>query len=284
MRTIERDQKRMSPEFFAQEYKAERRNAQGLVYNWAELEAAYLATDAAVKLYIPEWPAINPDRKILIGLDSGADHPFGAVAIVVTERGLVVVQGYLKRMQAISVHADAIREQFGASAGGRFTWAANKNEANLRLEFGLKGIGVAPVEAKHEIGIQRVASWLHTGQLVFAYTAKEAHEQMKGYRYADNLKPSTGEKKKEAVFKLKDEFPDAIRYAVMAWPHLPIVDGPTMTVTEKKRWDAMDERTQLDLERLREWNKRKNETEMQEAEDGYPLGEFFNPFNNHWGG
>jgi hypothetical protein len=284
MATIERDRKRMSPEFFAQEYKAERRNAQGLVYNWQELETAFLGTDDEVRKYIPEWPNINSGRKILIGLDSGADHPFGAVEIVVTERGLVVVQGYLKRMQAISVHADAIKSLFQAGTSERYTWAANKNEANLRLEFGLKGIGVAPVESKHEVGIQRVASWLHTGQLVFAYTAKEAHEQMKGYRYADNTKQSTGEKKKENVFKLKDEYPDAIRYAVMAWPHLPVVDGPLMTESQKKRWDAMDERTQLDLERVREFNKRKDESEMQEKEDGYPMGEFFNPFDDQWGG
>lgn len=282
MKKIERDRRRMSPEFFAQEYRAERRNAQGLVYNWAELEKAYLPDDDAVRRYIPEWPNIDPSRKILIGLDSGADHPFGAVEIVVTEKALVVVKGYLKRLQAVSVHADNIRKEFGASAATRFTWAANKNEANLRLEFGLKGIGVAPVESKHEIGIQRVASWLHTRQLVFAYTAKEAHEQMKGYRYADNTKPSTGEKKKEQVFKLKDEFPDAIRYAIMAWPHLPVVDGPVMSEREQQRWDAMDDRTKLDIERVREFNKRAKDQDMEPAEDGYPLGEFFNPFVNHW--
>jgi hypothetical protein len=282
MRTIERDRKRMSPEFFAQEYMAERRNAQGLVYNWTELEQAYLPDDKAVKAFIPEWPKINADRKILIGLDSGADHPFGAVAIVVTEKGLVVVQGYLKRMQAISVHADAIRTQFGATAGPRYTWAANKNEANLRLEFGLKGIGVTPVESKHEVGIQRVASWLHTGQLVFAHTAKEAHEQMKGYRYADNIKAGTGEKKKEAVFKLKDEFPDAIRYALMAWPHLPEVEGVKMNAQQKKRWDAFSDNTKQDIERVREFNKRGNDQDLKESEDNYPMGEFFNPFDS-WG-
>jgi len=83
MQKIERDRRQMSPEFFAQEYKAERRNAQGLVYNWQELERAYLPDDDAVRKHIPEWPNIDPSRKILIGLDSGADHPFGGIMIVV---------------------------------------------------------------------------------------------------------------------------------------------------------------------------------------------------------
>jgi len=283
MQKIERDRRQMSPEFFAQEYKAERRNAQGLVYNWQELERAYLPDDDAVRKHIPEWPNIDPSRKILIGLDSGADHPFGGIMIVVTETGLVVVKGYLKRMQAISMHVDAVKNEFNANSASRFTWAANKNEANLRLEFGLKGIGVARVEAKHEIGIQRVASWLHTNQLLFAYTAKEAHEQMKGYRYAENIKPGTGEKKgKEQVFKLKDESPYSIRYAIMAWPHLPLVDGPIRSESEQKRWEAMDDRTRAEIERVRDFNKQHKDEDLQPADDGYPMGEFFNPFQNHW--
>jgi len=195
------------------------------------------------------------------------------------------VKGYLKRMQAISAHVDAIKDEFRANSASRFTWAANKNEANLRLEFGLKGIGVAPVESKHEIGIQRVASWLHTNQLFFAYTAKEVLEQTKGYRYAENTNPSTGEKKaKEAVFKLKDEYPDAVRYAIMAWPHLPDAVGPTMTATEQKRWDALSDNTKLDIQRIRDYNKRSVEGEMQPADEGYPVGEFFNSYDNPWEG
>lgn len=280
---IERAQKTMAPEFFDQEYKAERRNATGLVYNFQTLERGYLKNDEAVRAVIPEWPNINPNRTLLVGLDSGADHPFGAVLIVVTEKGLVVVANYLKRMHAISQQLGAIREAFNLPVSDRIKWFSNKNEANLRLEFGLKGVGVAPVENKHEIGIQRVASWLHSGQFFIAYTAKETFDQMVAYRYAANTKADGTKKTKEEVFKLKDELPDAVRYAIMGWPELPQADGPALSPTEQARWDGMDERTRLDLERIRAFNKRTTEGDLQVGEENYPLGGFFgNNYVEDW--
>jgi hypothetical protein len=169
MQKIERAKRSMTPEFYAQEYRAERHNAEGLVYNYQTLEKQWLATDTEIQRLIPEWPDISPSRDLLIGLDSGADHPFGAVKLVVTPLGLVIVSDYLQRMQAISQQLPAIQSAFGLTpAMQKLRWSANKNEANLRLEFGLKGIGVIPAENKHEIGIQRVQSWLVSGQLYFA--------------------------------------------------------------------------------------------------------------------
>lgn len=280
---IERDRKRMDPAFFAQEYKAERRNATGLVYNYQLLEQQFLADDDAVRKVIPEWPNISPARTILIGLDSGADHPFGSVMIVVTEHGLVIVRDYLKRMQAISQQLPAIQATFNITPSERVRWMANKNEANLRLEFGLKGIGVQQVENKHEIGIQRVSSWLHSRQLFIAYTARTTYDQMLAYRYATNTQPDGQKKAKEGVFKLKDELPDAVRYAIMGWPELPQVDGPVRTPQQQARWDAMDERTRLDIERVQTFNKKTTEGDMESTEEGYPLGSFFdNSYVEDW--
>lgn len=284
MQQIERARKNMAPEFFDQEYRAERRNATGLVYNWQWLERSYLGNDDEVRKFIPEWPAISPQRTILVGLDSGADHPFGAVMVVVTDKGLVVVRSYLKRMQAISAQATVIKQDFGLAMYPNVRWYANKNEANLRLEFSLRNINVVPVDNRHETGIQRVASWLHTNQLFFAYTAKEAWEQTRNYRYADNVKPSTGEKKKEQVFKLKDELPDAIRYAVMGWPSLPDSPVAAMSDTEQARWNAMDERTKLDIERVRTYNKQSTDNNLEESDPMYPVGEFFNSPYSPWEG
>src|SRR5258706_4844793 len=97
MRQILRAKKTMSPEFYAQEYQAERRNATGLIYDYALIESLILKDADAVRKFIPEWPRINPERPRVIGLDSGADHPFGAVLIIATELGLVVVSEYLER-------------------------------------------------------------------------------------------------------------------------------------------------------------------------------------------
>lgn len=274
MRQIERAKKTMSPEFYAQEYQAERRNATGLIYDYALIESLILKNADEVRKYIPEWPSINPERPRIIGLDSGADHPFGAVLIVVTEQGLVVVNEYLERKKAVSQHLGPIQHKFGMfQLLLNVKWAANKNEANLRLEWALKGVGVIPAEAKHEIGIQRVQSWLYSKQIRFAYTVPGAIEQMQAYRNAENT-TTDGQKKKEQVFKQKDEYPDCIRYALMAWPELPEVVEP-LPQREQDRWNSLDEISREQILQQREYNKREEEKHLEEGSEQYPLGEFF---------
>jgi phage terminase large subunit len=275
MRKIEQAKRTWDPQLYAQEYRAERRNVTGLVYDYALVDSLILHDDAAVKKFIPEWPQISPTRKLLIGLDSGADHPFGAVLVVVTDKGLVVVGEYLERQKAVSQHLAPIITKFGLSPMPKgATWASNKNEANLRLEFALKGVIVTPAENKQEVGIQRVQSWMYSKQLYFAYTVPGVIDQMHSYRYAENVKPD-GQKKKEDVFKVKDEYPDCIRYAVMAWPELPAMDVAPMTEREQARWDALDDQSKADIEAMRAYNKRQDSKDLQLEEENYPLGGFW---------
>lgn len=279
MRQIERDRKSMEPSFYAQEYKAERRNATGLVYDYALIEQQCVLTLEEMRKFIPEWPAIDPSRPVIVGLDSGADHPFGAVMIVATPKGLVVVNEYLERQKAISQHIGPISLKFGLSRFTNVKWAANKNEVNLRLEFGLKGIGVIQAENKHEIGIQRVQSWLYTRGLFFAYTAPNTVEQMRAYRYANNSKPDGTKKTKEEVFKFKDELPDGVRYAMMAWPEMPDAETPVRTDREQARWDAMSDETRADVERVAAYEKRSTSQDLEEGHEMYPMGGMFNPID-----
>ncbi len=277
MMKIEQARKTMTPEFFAQEYEGGRENAQGLIYGQLA-EKNFLEDDAAVRRFIPEWPNISPSRKVLIGLDEGADHPFGAVLIVVTEFGLVVVGDYLERMKATSLAHDDIHIKLGLHRWSDRTYSANKNALNLRLEWGLKNTGVIKAESDQETGIQRTQSWLVTGQLKFAYTARRTFEQMKAYRRKDNTVPSTGEKKvKEDVFKLRDELCDAVRYALMTFPELPRADGPGLSEDEQRRLAAFDPKTRRELEILAEIKKRKQQGEdvLTEADKDYPMGDFY---------
>jgi hypothetical protein len=135
MRQIESDRRTMTPEFFAQEYHAERHNATGLIYNYKTL-AQQVITEEKVKQFIPEWPAIASWRKILVGLDSGADHPFGAVFLVVTEYGLIIVGEYLQRMRAMSEHLPAVRDAFGLQRFDNVAYLANKNAQRRRRAAG----------------------------------------------------------------------------------------------------------------------------------------------------
>jgi hypothetical protein len=68
----------------------------------------------------------------------------------------------------------------------------------------------------------------------------------------------------------------------MAWPHLPDLDKPKMTDSEQKRWDAMPERTRMDVERWTAYNKRNTETDLQLEDANYPLGDFFQSRNDPW--
>ena len=276
---IESARRTMSPEDFAQEYRAERTNAQGLIYGMIVRENV-LADDDAIRRYLPEWPDISPNRRVVIGLDEGSDHPFGAVLMVPTPEGIIVVAEFLERMRANSIAHDEIWTKFQLQRYPEKVFAGNKNALQLRLEWALKGTGVVQAENKHEVGIQRTKSWLHSKQLKFAYTVPRTIEQMSAYRWAPNTKLSTGEKTAtEQVFKLKDELPDAIRYGLMAWPELPNAELPQRSDSEQKRWDAFDDKTKREIEMMEELRKFKSERgiDLQPNKDGmgYPTGNVF---------
>lgn len=197
--------------------------------------------------------------------------------IVVTNKGLVVVDEYLERANAHVVHLGNIMSKFRLHRfnPGNITWAANKNEAQLRLEFALRQVGVVQAENKHLVGIQRVQSWLVTRQMVFTPQVVKTREQMKAYRYADNYGTDGQKKKTEDVFKLYDELPDAIRYALMAFPTLPDPERAAMTDAQQARWDAMPVDAKRDIERVRAYNKQSESRDLKPMDDGYPVGDFF---------
>ncbi len=185
----------------------------------------------------------------------------------------MIVAEYLERQKALSTHLPAIQMKFGMHRFTQIKWAANKNEANLRLEWGLKGIGIIPAENKQEVGIQRVQSWLYTKQLFFAYTCPIAMEQFRAYRYATNTKSDGQKTGTERVFKLKDELPDAVRYALMAWPALPEPEEAPMSDAMKARWDLMSDKTKSEITRVKEMGADKDD--LKPADQHYPTGDMY---------
>lgn len=273
-REVEEARATMTPELFAAEYEGDDVNFTGAIYGQSIDAAA--ADDNRIREWIPEWPNIDPSRQVIVGLDSGADHPFGAVLVVVCEQGLVVASEYLERQQAHVTHLSAISLRFGLARFANVRWVANKNEAQLRLEFGLRGVGVMPAENKHQIGIQRVQSWLLSKQMLISKSrCPKTVEQMRAYRWADNTMPDGQKREKEQVFKKEDELPDAVRYVCMGWPELPRTDLITMTPREQARWNALDDQSKLDIERIREYNRRSLDNQTKPGDKDYPHGEFF---------
>jgi len=276
---VEMKRKTTTAQMFRQEYEGSRENFQGAIYA-ENMEGSWLADEAAVREYIPSWPHIN-NHKIILPLDSGTDHPFGALALVPTEKGVVVVAEYLERQRAFSTNLAAIRKDFKeVLTGNDVMWGANRNEAAMRMEFAAHGIGVAPAESDHKAGIQRVLSWLCAGQLKFAYTCPRTYDQMGKYRYAPNVAADGQKSAKEKVFKLHDELPDCVRYGLMLWPSLPKVDAVAMSVAEKARWAALDDRSKLEIERMKAYEKRETEKDLAKGEDMYPSGSFFGSYDD----
>jgi hypothetical protein len=265
---IEEARRSMPPQLFRQEYEAERENFEGSVYGeW--ISDAWLADDAAVQQFIPEWPRINPDRRVILPLDSGADHPFGALALVVTEAGIVAVSEYLERSRAFTTHLESIRSQF--PMGNQPLWCANRNEAQLRTEFAAHSIIVAGAENDQMAGIQRVLSWLYTKQFKIAYTCPRLYDQMKKYKYAKNTTTDGQKTAKENVVKLHDELPDCVRYALMIWPTLPKTPEKALGRDLSK----MDPRVVWELEKMKNFMTAKDPRDLQPKDDGFPMGDSF---------
>lgn len=225
---------------------------------------------------LPEWPRINSTRPALIGLRGGSDHPFGALLIIATECGLVVVDEYLERQQANLKHKNAIVSKFNTARFADIRWAVSDAEKDLQLEFALADVPTIGVPHVQTFGIQRVQSWLMADQLYFAsQQCPETIRQLKRYRYAENTLPDGQKRQTETVFRADDELPTALAVAVLAWPALPKPTPATMTERERKRWESLDEGSRQDIERLKEYAAQVKGRDLDEADPSFPVGDFF---------
>lgn len=214
---LERERSQMSDAMYRQEYEADFVTFTGAVYGGL-VEGQILRDAESIKRIIPEWPAIAQWRTCTIGIDTGADHPFGSVKLVSTEHGLVAVGEYLERDKAFIEHTAALKRLAGPHS---VRWAINKNERQPMIEFAQHGINCNPAENDQHAGIERVKSWLHKKELWFVESAvPQTIRQMKSLRWADERKDGQARDKAQ-VFKKDDELPDCVRYALMTWPQLP---------------------------------------------------------------
>lgn len=240
------DAKATMPEaMYRQEFEADFVIFQGAVYGGA-IDPQILGSDAEVKQVLPEWPEIAPWRQVLVGVDTGADHPFGAVKLVSSEKGLVVVGEYLERHKSFVEHAGAM-QRMANSANTR--WSINKNERQPMIELAQHGITCQGAENDVVAGTERVKSWLHSKQLFFvASKAPLTIQQMKAYRWADNEARDQA-KRIEKVYKKDDELPDCIRYACMTYPILP--SGPPKQENQPRDLSLLPDEMRASILRMR---------------------------------
>lgn len=253
---IETQRATMSPEMFAQEYLADIVTFQGAIYGGeliakAELDDRSEAGYKKLKELIPEWPEINPARTCVIGLDPGSDHPFAGVKIVVTEKGLIVCGEYEEREKPAATHANNLK----ALAGGLSPrWGCDRSQAQMMIELAQHGIFCVPAENAVVAGIERVKSWIIAGQLYIVKSrCPRLLSSLRSYRWAETDKKdgSTGI---QAPYKRKDDLPDALRYGVMTWPHLPVAAEVDASVRDMSKLSDKDRR---DVERVLRHEKQK---------------------------
>ena len=258
---LAREKAQMSDLMFRQEYEADFVTFTGAIYG-GDIKPNHIISDEEARQFIPEWPAINPDRPVLIGIDTGADHPFGAVKLVSTEKGLIVVAEYLERERSFIKHASFLKSMAGVD---KPRYAINKNDKQASIELAQHGVYAAKAENDVVAGTERVKSWLHTNQLFFiASKVPQTIRQMQSYRWADNV-ATDGSARKEKVFKKNDELPDALRYALMSWPLLP----KPVVVEYVRDISGLGELERATIQRLRDIEAKVNQPEPKSVSDNF---------------
>jgi len=278
---VEAARRDMDPLFFQQEMEAEFVSFTGAIYG-DSFGPQLLASEYQIRQLLPEWPRVNPERQILVGLDPGADHPFGAVILVATEHGLVCIGEYYARNESAMRHSQALYallHQRGVS--GVNTWAIDRSQKQMSIELAQHGIHCSAAENDVIAGINRVKSWLLGRRLwIVQPTCPKLVGQMFSYRWAENT-DSRGEARRERVVKTNDDLCDALRYAIMTWPELPYPEPPSGLRDISKLPD--DVRWALEREQRHDHPEQfEDETE----EDGTPglVGEEGeNPVGQFWG-
>ena len=256
---LDREKAQMPDAMYRQEYEADFVTFTGAVYGDI-LVPQILRTDGEIKLIIPEWPEIADWRQVLIGIDTGADHPFGAVKLISTEKGLVVVGEYLERHKSFIEHAAAMKRLGNSS---NIKWAINRNERQPMIELAQHQIFCQKAENDVVAGTERVKTWLHNHKLWFIESkCPLTIKQMKAYRWAENVSPKDGQSRlKEKVYKKDDELPDCLRYSVITWHQLPKTE---IDPNPQRDLSALPTDVRATIERVRrveDREKKKDETQ-----------------------
>ena len=251
---VEEARSSMTPEMFAQEYLAELVTFTGAIYGDVfEKQTIDDGTPEGLKQLqqlIPEWPNIDPSRVGVVGLDPGADHPFGGCALVSTPLGMVVVDEYAERNKPAIVHKTNIHALRGAKNS---RYAIDRSQLQMQIELAQPPFPIYTQPAENDIvaGIERVKVWCLTKRLWFVKSRTEGmRKEARSYRWKDNTNSRDGSLGTQQPVKVKDDRLDALRYALMLWPELPKAFVPTQVDLSLQKLAAMDERGRAEHARM----------------------------------
>lgn len=218
---IEEARRTMTPLMFRQEYMADIVTFTGAIYGEILGPCLIDGTDEELKAYFPEWPAIDPNRPAISGLDPGTDHPFGGVHLVASPRGLVAVGEYLQRQKPFAIHAEGIKAM---RRGSDARIAIDSAAPQAAIELAQYDLFTTTVEKDVVAGINRVSAWmlasaqkrfpgpvrntvetsLPSGLVLPRSLVPQLVRQLEGYRWADPQK-ADGSLRREQVYKKDDD-------------------------------------------------------------------------------
>ena len=264
---IDNARRELDPLFFQQEYEGEFVSFTGAIYGTL-LDTQILMTDRLIREVLPEYPNIDPTRSAIIGMDPGADHPFGAVLIVATEAGLVVCGEHHKRNKAAYDHAIDMRAMCRGLHPER--WAIDRSQKQMAIELSQHGIYATAANNDVVSGINRVQSWLRTKKLWFIEPwCPRTVEHLRNYQWAENVGLDGGARR-EQVKKVLDDLPDALRYALMLWPELPSMltrDEPDDVTRFLRDLETVPEPARWQVERMRKIDRQERGEDLSELDE-----------------
>jgi PBSX family phage terminase large subunit len=200
---IEKSRAQMTEERFSQEYLADFRKTEGLVYKEFTRESCLFDDDT--KIYDPV--------ETIAGVDFGFTNPTAVITLVKDYRGnFWITDEYYKSGQTDSQNAEWIAAQ-------KFNKVYADPEApNTIKELKLRGVNVREViKGKDSIpnGINKVKELLKAGKLKVHKKCLNVIQEFETYSYPDKLDQQNP---KELPIKENDHAMDAIRYAIMMQP------------------------------------------------------------------
>jgi hypothetical protein len=242
---VENARRTMPPELFRREYEASIEFPTGTIYG--ELIGMCEADDDRVRKWIPEWPMIDPSRPSICGLDPGTDHPFAASFIVATPRGLVVCGEHLAREKLFAVHAANIKNMVGLSTP---RYGIDPSQAQAAIELSQHGIYAQNAPNAVEMGIQRLYAWMSSGQMLISRSkCPLTLKYLRGYRWAEVQETRRGLTAGAQPYKIDDDLPDALRYAVALWPELPVPGAIDGVPSGQRNLSLVSDQARQELER-----------------------------------
>lgn len=265
---VEAQRRVLSDSLFRQEYEADFVTFEGAIYG--DLLNPCVIDDREAAKYLLEWPKIDPSRAAIVGLDPGSDHPFAGVLAVSTPDALVLCGEYLEREKPAMVHAQGLRLM---ALGLTPRWAIDRSQAQMIIELAQHQIFAAAAENDVIAGIERVKSWMKSGRLkIVKSRCPRLAKELASYKWKETTN-NDGSSGRQEPYKRKDDLCDALRYLLMAWPHLPA----PIEITTTRDLSTLPEKVQRDIERM---ERRMKQESLEKVDDG--TGEFYDPVEREY--